>query len=429
MPIAWEFVKDVPYTNFEHIEHAHSGQALVNMWHGMHFPYDTGRKVVETYAESPHITNVIAWRRDPSSNTCKAITEDPHMDPWLKNAITPNKRVEAPAQRLMIGSGRAGPNPDHNRPLSTNQRVQQHDYQGTASPSPKPGQMVMARCIIDEHGNYVPVTPRHEPSQQHLIQNKPLFDHGRGRGHAWEAQSRGMPVANRGGRGGMHSPLRGAHSFHNMRNIHMQHPVEEALSPVVQHMHSTMNMEDPFADPGNLVSPQMTSHLMHQRPMMQVPGPGTTAYTSGKGNQHMTLSDEDRAELKKEDDRRYNQIMRKRIEDDAWITRKGFELGKYGSGVEGPSEDYDEHEEHVTRPGLRRGDSFLGDIDWEVSSEWEKRNISPVRGSDGEVLESASKAASPKTKKAMCSANRKERYIATGVPPSQASDEAGGIEL
>lgn len=57
----WKFVKNVPYTEFQHIKHGHNDQPIVNMWNGMHFPFDVGRKVVKIYVKYPHLTNVVAW--------------------------------------------------------------------------------------------------------------------------------------------------------------------------------------------------------------------------------------------------------------------------------------------------------------------------------------------------------------------------------
>ena len=60
--MVWVYVKNVAYDYFKHINHTHSGQPIVNMWNGMHFPTDKGREVVELFVKKAHFTNVLIRR-------------------------------------------------------------------------------------------------------------------------------------------------------------------------------------------------------------------------------------------------------------------------------------------------------------------------------------------------------------------------------
>ena len=37
----------MPFIESQHTNHGHNDQPIVNMWNGMHYPFDIGRKVVK----------------------------------------------------------------------------------------------------------------------------------------------------------------------------------------------------------------------------------------------------------------------------------------------------------------------------------------------------------------------------------------------
>ncbi|KAI6804374.1 hypothetical protein KC361_g98 [Hortaea werneckii] len=71
IPVTWIYVKNVPYAKFHSLAQIAQGrgqQSVTNMWNGMHFESDIGRKVVELYVTAAHFTNILAWPNTTNDN-------------------------------------------------------------------------------------------------------------------------------------------------------------------------------------------------------------------------------------------------------------------------------------------------------------------------------------------------------------------------
>lgn len=566
--MVWSYIKNVSFEYFKDIKHTHNEQPIVNMWNGMHFPWDKGREVVEIYVKKAHFTNVICWRGDRPYDPYKDVTHPAQLDPRLKtkpNDMTIMKH--AIKERQMIEGGHVGmdapSSPTHfptphggshgmmsgnwrqqspgwwdsdptptvqNRQgiLSGNVDATPPHFDGSASPSPQPGDMVS--FIVDKQGNYIPVTPTHQPagrlqipgsntthlpppqtfqaySQQLCGPQQASFYNAYGRGGY-----SGSPRRGQGGRGGgsghlrgahsfinndnarMHqsgfgrgipSPMRGAHSFHNAGMGHVQQPTAGPMSPTVQRMRSEVGISQHSGIPGNLrgapsmmniapnptraQAPQYSTNVLREavsKPNLFVPMGATSPHpraTSFKpstpgihdacagavygpvpavvdtlshfpGTRHTTAPEDFASGLKAlggypvyptptdvaaADGDSVSARKEKRLDD----------LSKIMIHIQGEvSLIRHEHDEQMKKQNVgteswRKADFDSPDFNADASSsQWdvyemgsgttlERRCVSPVHGSDGDILDSASKHDSPNTKAARRKLNHLERYF------------------
>lgn len=108
--------------------HPGHNQPIVNMWSGMHYPYEEGRKVIETYVKTTHFTNVIVYRQDQQYNPYKEIRHGAQLDPTLRDRST------RPVTGTPTARGRGAPrgNQQAQRALPA-ASFQPHNMQGVAS--------------------------------------------------------------------------------------------------------------------------------------------------------------------------------------------------------------------------------------------------------------------------------------------------------
>ena len=347
-------MKNVPYTRFTHIKHDYNGQPITNMWNGMHFPYEDGVKVMECFLEAPHYTNVLAWFDCLQYSPHKELEDmgpfgappPPDRFPQLYG-IDPSSLGNGEMIPYNCGAGNGHRGPFHwppqrltgQGPMSANWRQQQNtghvigevfdsnmtptpgnrlgvlggnmaggpsNFDGPASPSPCPGQVMESKCLIDENGTvYIPATPHRQhhanmpmrrggnpdmmpyhggvPSHgyQPSHQPPPFFDNSRGRDNARGGRRRRR--GGRGGRGGArggrgtastnasrdnHSPFiapRSAHSpFNAPSDNHSKQATGSAPSPTEHRMGSGVGRASPSATAGNLRHAKTTANLAEQ---------------------------------------------------------------------------------------------------------------------------------------------------------------------
>lgn len=244
--MTWTHIKNVPFEYFKDIVHTKSGQPIVNMWNGMHFPTDKGREVIQRYIQKPHFTNCLSWRGDRPYNPYKDITHPSQLDPRLKtsqNEMSIMKRdAEARKAAALAAYGGAKTGEEQQQPQGStpptirdrrgvaggNIDTAPSNLDGTASPSPLPGSLVS--FIVDRDGNYVSVTPNPQQATPAGVpkNNNDLMSPSQGPQQqlsAYDARGRGGNVqgarGNLTGRGGKTGQLRGAASFINPGIVHL----------------------------------------------------------------------------------------------------------------------------------------------------------------------------------------------------------------
>ena len=317
-------MKNVSYENFSDIGHEHNHQPIVNMWNGMHFPLDNGLEVVQRYVLAHHFTNILCYREELEYRPWEVVHSNGLLSPLLEidneggwkarmgsrrpppKALMPpsqhssNRAVasnnwRAPAQQQSKTSGDEESSAAPTRPSTANSSRQGGPpmLDGPASPMPRPGQMVS--CIVNERGEYVPVTPQANhhgatssgvnalnqnlmPSQQAFqtysnqlsVQPQSSFGNMRGigsndrggnhrggnhrgsnylGGFSIRGAHRGIGEGRSNGRGDTQSPLRTGHVQDNgdiyIKGNQEAHPT----SPAVLRMRSEVGMADPFSTP------------------------------------------------------------------------------------------------------------------------------------------------------------------------------------
>lgn len=71
----WLYIKNVQYADFADIQQARGGQAVTNMWNGMRFDSEAGRKTVEAYVTTPHYGNMLVYQKNgQGANASRALT-------------------------------------------------------------------------------------------------------------------------------------------------------------------------------------------------------------------------------------------------------------------------------------------------------------------------------------------------------------------
>ena len=205
IPITWIYVKNVPYAKFQSLAQITQGrgqQNVTNMWNGMHYESDIGRKVIELYVSATHFSNILAWPKPTSDN----IGPRSASFDWQTRGHNHNRGVGhhlAPHARTLRGGrgnhpargGFSGRGDSFAAKVNANWRetgnqaqaaalVQNkaHDTDSTPTASRMPASSAVAQptlpridgsletggellspmvvpCILDEQGNYVPITP------------------------------------------------------------------------------------------------------------------------------------------------------------------------------------------------------------------------------------------------------------------------------
>ncbi|KAI6888326.1 hypothetical protein KC360_g1004 [Hortaea werneckii] len=199
IPVTWIYVKNVPYAKFHSLAQIAQGrgqQSVTNMWNGMHFESDIGRKVVELYVTAAHFTNILAW---PNTTNDNAGPRSSSFD-WQTRGHNSNRVPHARAIRGGRGGHSArgefpGRSDSFAAKVNANWRDTGNQAQSAglieskahdAEPTPTASRMpasgpvsqptlpytdgslqtggglhspMVVPCILDEQGNYVPVTP------------------------------------------------------------------------------------------------------------------------------------------------------------------------------------------------------------------------------------------------------------------------------
>lgn len=195
IPLTWLYVKNVPYGKFSGLVQKRTGIVVTNMWNGMHFGSEVGRKVIKTFVEAPHFSNVLAWpktaqeyaqeRRDARPNYSDA---QMHNDRKMQKQPAQHARAVRDNQGAQKGGGRqagrrevtpamacnnwrdragqqqdVGPiegggrnhHPTPMAPRSAYTTPPTFDGPADTANASQPGQIV--QCYVDAHGNFVPV--------------------------------------------------------------------------------------------------------------------------------------------------------------------------------------------------------------------------------------------------------------------------------
>ena len=199
MPITWIYMKNISFDFFRDIKNPKSDQDVTNMWNGMHFPSNVARDVVERIIAHPHFTNILSWREDQLYDPYKFVLNGSHIDPTcgdgsrfthaartiedgqstgqrhVRGLITGPKAQSARGQALAVTNWRQPQDRMVDSKEASEQSATPPNLDGHVSPRLGKGQLVT--CRIDEHGNYVPVTPKDAVSKVPLTStNDSLVD-------------------------------------------------------------------------------------------------------------------------------------------------------------------------------------------------------------------------------------------------------------
>ncbi|OTA32965.1 hypothetical protein BTJ68_07208 [Hortaea werneckii EXF-2000] len=205
IPVRWIYVKNVPYAKFKSLAHNTQGrgqQSVTNMWNGMHFESDIGRKVIEIYVTATHFSNILAWPMPTNDN----IGPRSSSFNWQTRAHNSNRGIGHHAGqhvRAICGAGGShsargelsGRSDSFAAKLNANWRDTGNQAQAAGlidnkphdtDPTPKASRMpasddvsqpmlppidgslgnggqlhspTVVPCVLDEQGNYVPITP------------------------------------------------------------------------------------------------------------------------------------------------------------------------------------------------------------------------------------------------------------------------------
>ncbi|KAI7368333.1 hypothetical protein KC354_g2755 [Hortaea werneckii] len=204
IPLTWLYVKNVPYAKFQslaQITQVRGQQNVTNMWNGMHYESDIGRKVIELYVSATHFSNVLAWPKPTNDN----IGPRSSSFDWQTRGHNPNRGVghhSVPHARALRGSRGnhpargefSGRSDSFAAKVNANWREtgnqaqaaglienKAHDTDPTPTASRMPASGAVSQltlphtdgsleagrelhspmvvpCILDEQGNYVPIT-------------------------------------------------------------------------------------------------------------------------------------------------------------------------------------------------------------------------------------------------------------------------------
>ncbi|KAK4545924.1 hypothetical protein LTR36_002488 [Oleoguttula mirabilis] len=297
IPLTWLFIKNVGYDKFQGVSQERKDQPIINMWNGMHFDTEVGRRVLQIYVTQPHCDNILAFpRRGPQNrpqrianhnrqgtqNQQKGYNQGNHHVVANVRAIKGGRGGQGEqngqngrggytgahrnmntalasddwrgSQNQWPGAGRVLGEVSENEPTPTASRQQGVSVNTNAPPphfdgpaetasGPRVGQVVS--CVVDEHGNLVPISPlpqqtntftympsqesfRNDPVELSSLQNPRSQTYHRG-------DFRG------GARGGMRGDMRGARSP-NASGVRGPHPADHGNA----HMHGSHDFEHPL---------------------------------------------------------------------------------------------------------------------------------------------------------------------------------------
>ena len=166
------------------------------MWNGMHFEPENGRDVIKIYHQQVHFTNVLCRDKRKSYSPWDEVMHGQVLDPRItrkfkvpppmgnlqarrvhkplavsnwRQADADKKDDTTPTHPQLEKKGDTRPQANFKTPTPTHQRTMKRDHvptplqlrkgagQALQSPSPRPGQII--KCIVDENGNFIPITP------------------------------------------------------------------------------------------------------------------------------------------------------------------------------------------------------------------------------------------------------------------------------
>ncbi|KAK4554685.1 hypothetical protein LTR86_008187 [Recurvomyces mirabilis] len=247
IPVTWIYVKNVTFGKFNHLRTGKKDLAVSNTWNGMHLESAVGRQTIQIYAESPHISNILAYTPEHAQEEAAKFAQrnfqkqaqaayynssndftgpGPSDVRNFRNITAPQRNVltsnnwraqeNAFPQATGYGVGTAMPmqpfTPARNGPPA-------FDGAGDVANTPTTGGLFT--CIVDDHGNYIPVNP--PTSNSYTAQ--PIMGTGSWNGNQRFQQNsrsidsfRGPPMQRGGYRGGLRGGPRGGKV--NVTNIH-----------------------------------------------------------------------------------------------------------------------------------------------------------------------------------------------------------------
>lgn len=204
----------MPYKQFDGVKQGENNHSVANMWNGMRFQTDAGRRVIEIYVRYTHNDNILAWPKHGNHNRplSKGAQKKLNGGNQSKNPAVENVRAirggrgelngqmgqkgqsggggqnaaftsqnwrQVPAQQQ--GGGKIlgeveddEPTPSASRlkGLGVNTSAPPPHFDGSAEAAAAPPTPQIIPCVIDEHGNLVPISPH--PQQMHTFAHMPL---------------------------------------------------------------------------------------------------------------------------------------------------------------------------------------------------------------------------------------------------------------
>lgn len=265
MPVTWIYCKNVSYNWFRDIKNNHSSGEIVNMWNGMHFPSEVARQVVELIISRPHFTNVICWREDGEYDPYKAVLNASQIDP-LAADMKEGKDTQRMIENVRPdGRGKGRGTKNHVLDITNWRRPKETSLPTTTPPnldgndSPRPRKLVT--CMIDELGNYVPVSPGGSMSKNPLASSGNSVINVRssiknGSTHATSAAHRDGgqvgTLAVQGSRRNVAGPIHAARVASSPHRVPTPQTLAGHVSPQIRRMKSDVGFEDPFGTPRTL---------------------------------------------------------------------------------------------------------------------------------------------------------------------------------
>ena len=310
----------------------------------MHFPSAVGREVIELYVKSTHFTNPIFWDINASYDPFKPVLNASQIDfaapdneqaKFLgdNNSPKPTRMIENVRAPAESSKSKAMQSTNWRQPLQgENQAPVVHTNAGPTPTAPTRGGMMhgaatatpppnidghssptqrstqMIQCVIDERGNYHPVTPGGSVSNQPIIHaqgsnqavqpsDRALVPYGQSPhigqstlSNNLQARGRGFhggSPALRGNHGGMNTPGRGGRASNNPIHAQGQPTYGQAISPAAYPMRSQLGFEDPFSTPRVLHQAKSAANLMPQNTgMLTRPSNATPVFQRAVSSAH-----------------------------------------------------------------------------------------------------------------------------------------------
>ncbi|PPJ50351.1 hypothetical protein CBER1_05901 [Cercospora berteroae] len=148
-PVTWIYAKDLPYHRFNHIRQPGTENPVGNMWNGMLFPLETGRRVVEHYVKLPATASVLGYPKNYPDND--------HSSSAQRRGTFGNRGPRSGGRGSFKGSNINTPWRPQNR-QQNHQKTFEEDQDQDATPTPasrgclSDGSEAPPRCDISTFG-------------------------------------------------------------------------------------------------------------------------------------------------------------------------------------------------------------------------------------------------------------------------------------